>query len=192
MQLTSDSPFQLEVHALRPYLLKFAKLQLRDPHLAEDVVSETVLAAILKPQAFKGRSQLKTFLIGILKFKILDLFRTRRYLVEQIDPIDQFDALEDLLFQDDGHFVTPPQQWSDPVGQLQTRQFFEILELCLTHLPVQMARVFMMREWLELPSAQICSELALSAGNLNVSLHRARMRLRECLNQRWFSANGVR
>lgn len=191
MEVTSSSPFQLEVHALRPYLLKFARLQLRDPHLAEDVVSDTVVAALSKPSAFEGRSQLKTYLVGILKFKILDQFRSQRHLVQVTDTDEQTDAFEDLLFREDGHFVSPPEHWSDPVGQLQSRQFFEVLELCLSDLPKQMARVFMMREWLELSSEQICSELALSASNLHVSLHRARLRLRECLDQRWFSTKGA-
>jgi RNA polymerase sigma-70 factor (ECF subfamily) len=188
MQLASDTTYQLEVHALRPYLLKFANLQLRDPHLAEDVVSETVVAALMKPDAFQGRSQLKTYLVGILKFKILNQFRTQRHLVEQTDPEDHADWVEDLMFKEDGHFVKPPEHWSDPFGQLQTRQFFEVLELCLSQMPRQMARIFMMREWLELSTDQISTELALSTSNLHVSLHRARLRLRECLEQRWFSA----
>lgn len=185
------SPFQIEVHLLRPYLLKFAKLQLRDPYMAEDAVSETIVAALSKPQAFEGRSQLKTYLVGILKFKILDHFRARQHLVQASDAEQDDDPqaeLEALMFREDGHFVTPPNHWSDPVGQLQSRQFFEVLEMCLAQLPEQLARVFMMREWLELPTERICDDLGLSSSHLYVNLHRARLRLRACLDVRWFSA----
>jgi RNA polymerase sigma-70 factor (TIGR02943 family) len=188
---THDGQFQQDIGQLRPYLLKFAQLQLRDTHLAEDVVSETIVAALSKPQAFAGRSQLKTYLVGILKFKIVDQFRSNKGLVS-LTPDDDGDGseeLEALLFKQDGHYETPPNAWGNPEGQLQTRQFFEVLEVCLANLPTQMARVFMMREWLELPSADICKETQLSTTNLHVSLHRARLRLRECLEIKWFSLN---
>jgi RNA polymerase sigma-70 factor (TIGR02943 family) len=183
--------FQLEVSQLRSYLLKFAQLQLRDTHLAEDVVSETIVAALSKPQAFAGLSQLKTYLVGILKFKIIDQFRNNKGLIS-LTPDDDGDGsaeLEALLFGRDGHFETPPGTWGDPEGLLQTRQFFEVLEMCLAHLPPQMAKVFMMREWLEMSSTDICKETQLSTTNLHVSLHRARLRLRECLELKWFSLN---
>lgn len=190
MNANSETAFQLQVSALRPYLLKFARVQMRDPHLAEDVVSETIVAALSKPKSFEGRSQLKTYLVGILKFKIIDQFRTRQHLTQAYDDESQ-DDIQDLVFREDGHFISPPSHWSDPVGQLQSRQFFEVLEICLSHLPAPLARVFMMREWLELPSEQICTELGWSTSNLHVSLYRARMRLRECLEQRWFSPSGA-
>jgi DNA-directed RNA polymerase specialized sigma24 family protein len=62
----------------RSYLLRFARLQLRNDAWAEDAVSETLLAALTKPQAFAQRSQLKTWLVGILKHKVIDLLRERR------------------------------------------------------------------------------------------------------------------
>jgi RNA polymerase sigma-70 factor (ECF subfamily) len=62
-----------------------------------------------------------------------------------------------------------------------------VLQLCLEHLPPAQGRVFMMREWLELDSNEICKELAISQTNLWVLVHRARLRLRECLQMRWFS-----
>jgi uncharacterized radical SAM superfamily Fe-S cluster-containing enzyme len=65
-------------------------------------------------------------------------------------------------------------------------QFFEILEACANQLPVSQGRLFLMREWLELSSEEICKELNLSTTNLYVQLHRARLRLRECLELKWF------
>ena len=60
----------------------------------------------------------------------------------------------------------------------------------MDHLPATQGRVFMMREWLELSTDEICQELQVTPTNLWVLLHRARMRLRECLQQRWFSSHG--
>jgi RNA polymerase sigma-70 factor (TIGR02943 family) len=172
----------------RTYLLRYAKLQLRNDTWAEDVVSEVFIAALEKPQAFEGRSQLKTWLIGILKFKILDKFRenTREVPLSQSDDESASDALEDLLFKADGHFAAPVNDWGDPTAQLNQREFFVILEACMEKLPAQLGRLFLMREWLELSSDEICKELKLTSTNFYVQLHRARLRLRECLDINWY------
>ena len=61
-----------------------------------------------------------------------------------------------------------------------------VMELCLERLPPNTARAFMMREVMELETAEICKELAITANNLWVILYRARMALRLCLEQNWF------
>lgn len=150
-------------------------------------MSETLLAALAKPQSFGRRAQLRTWLVGILKHKVVDALRARRR--EACLPDDDGDGskeLDALMFKADGHFVTPPTDWGDPERALASRQFFDVLELCAGKLPPAMARVFMMREWLELSSDEICKELALTPTNLYVQLHRARLRLRECLELHWF------
>ena len=169
------------------YLLRYARLQLRNDAWAEDAVSETMLAALSKPQSFSNRSQLKTWLVGILKHKIIDVLRQhRREVCLQQDEDDGGDEPDALIFKADGHFAVRPADWGDPEQELNSRQFFEVLEACADRLPAAMARVFMMREWLELPTEEICKELGLTATNLYVQLHRARLRLRECLELNWF------
>lgn len=171
----------------RGYLLRFARLQLRNDAWAEDAVSETLLAALAKPQSFGNRSQLKTWLVGILKHKVIDVLRERRReVVLQADDGRNDAAMEALLFQPDGHFAQQPADWGNPEQELSSREFFRVLEACTDKLPPAMGRVFLMREWLELSSDEICKELGLSATNLYVQLHRARMRLRECLELNWF------
>ena len=178
-----------ELAAHRSYLLRYARLQLRNDAWAEDAVSETLLAALSRPQAFEQRSQLKTWLVGILKHKVIDILRSRRREVAlDGDGEDAGADLDGLVFKADGHFAQQPADWGDPEQALASRQFFEVLEACTEKLPPAMARVFMMREWLELPSEEICKELALTPTNLYVQLHRARLRLRECLQLNWFSA----
>lgn len=171
----------------RSYLLRFARLQLRNDAWAEDAVSETLLAALSKPQSFASRSQLKTWLVGILKHKVIDTLRQRRREVA-LDPHDGdgSEELEALAFKADGHYAAQPADWGDPEQALDARQFFQVLEACTEKLPAAMGRVFLMREWLELSSEEICKELGLTSTNLYVQLHRARLRLRECLELNWF------
>lgn len=181
--------FEQQVADLRDYLLKFARLQLRNEAWAEDAVSDTVLAAIAKPQAFDNRSQLKTWLVGILKHKIIDALRHHSREATSLDssPDAQTDPLDLMAFSADGHFSELPAEWGNPEQDTSQRQFFEILEACANLLPAVQGRLFLMREWLELSSDEICKELQLTPTNLYVQLHRARLRLRECLEQRWFA-----
>ncbi len=172
----------------RTDLLRYAKLQLRNDAWAEDVVSEVFIVALEKPEAFEGRSQIKTWLIGILKFKILDKFRqnTREVALPESDETSDSDMLEGLIFKADGHFATPPTDWGSPEAGLNQKEFFVIMEACMEKLPVQLGRLFLMREWLELSSEEICKELKLTSTNFYVQLHRARLKLRECLDLNWF------
>lgn len=184
-------PFEQQLVEHRDYLLKFARLQLRNEAWAEDAVSETIVAALSKPQSFGNRSQLKTWLIGILKHKVIDLFRHNARTVAldaDQDMANGNDELDALVFSANGHFAQPPADWGNPEQDLQSRQFFAVIEACTEQMPAAMGRVFLMREWLELSSEEICKELGLSATNLYVTLHRARLRLRECLELNWFAA----
>lgn len=177
-----------ELADLHQPLLRFAKLQLRNDGMAEDVVSETLLAILEKPGSFEGRSSLRTYATGILKFKIIDVLRTRGREVH-IEPLDEqsMDEALDALFAKDGHWQDPPPAWQQPDRSLEQRQFFETLQDCVDRLPARTGRVFMMREWLEKDVDEICSELGITANNCGVMLYRARMALRECLDQNWFT-----
>ena len=124
--------FEQQVAELRDYLLKFARLQLRNPAWAEDAVSETVLAALAKPQAFGNRSQLKTWLVGILKHKVVDALRHHSREISGLQADDDADTdtdpLEIMAFKADGHYMEAPADWGNPEEQMRSRQFFEVLE----------------------------------------------------------------
>lgn len=190
---TIDAPnramsFEQQLVACRGDLLRFARLQLRNDAWAEDVVSETFLAALSKPQAFAQRSQLKTWLIGILKHKVIDALRLHgREVSASSSDDDDTDPLEYLGFKADGHFSQAPADWGNPEQDLSSRQFLAVMDACVRQLPASQGRLFLMREWLELSSEEICKELDLTPTNLYVQLHRARLRLRECLELNWFA-----
>jgi RNA polymerase sigma-70 factor (TIGR02943 family) len=182
--------FQIQVASHRPYLMRFARLQLRNDAWAEDAVSETLLAALSKPQAFAGQSQLKTWLVGILKHKVVDLLRSNLREVNFSDmggsDDDNADPLDAIGFKADGHFSEQPAQWGNPDQSLSQKQFFTVLDACLELLPAVQGRLFLMREWLELDADEVCKTLNITSTNLYVQLHRARLRLRACLELNWY------
>jgi RNA polymerase sigma-70 factor (ECF subfamily) len=178
----------LEAH--RRAMFRFALVQLRNEPLAEDCVQEALAAAIQSADRFAGGSSVRTWLIGILKHKILDHFRKagREALFSSSDDetsLDDFDA----LFKPDGHFVDPPAQWANPEQALSQAEFFEVLERCLQALPPVTARVFTLREVMGVSTEEICAEFGITSGNCWVLIYRARMSLRECLEKRWFESS---
>jgi len=184
--LTAPSDQDIQQH--RSYLLRYAVLQLRNPEQAEDVVQETLLAALEGRARFAGGSSLKTWLTGILKHKILDAIR-RKSREQPLAPAgdDDHDAV-DALFKQDGHWQQMPATWGDPEQALDNRKFWEIFELCSRLLPERTARVYMLREVMEMTTEEICQEFGITPTNLWVILHRARLVLRECLEIKWFGA----
>jgi RNA polymerase sigma-70 factor (TIGR02943 family) len=152
-------------------------------------MSDATAIPFEQPQAFEQRSQLKTWLVGILKHKVIDALRhhSREVCVSTGSDDEQADPLEDMAFRADGHHAEAPAEWGNPEQDLNRRQFFAVLEACTDKLPAVQGRLFLMREWLELSSEEICKELSLTPTNLYVQLHRARLRLRECLELHWFA-----
>jgi len=178
-------PEELQRH--RSYLLRYAMLQLRDPHLAEDAVQETLVAAIEGRSKFSAQSSLRTWLVGILKHKILDMLRKRAREPEL--PFsggeDDNDFLDHLVSQN-GHWKAAPQTWADPEKTMENAHFWKTFEQCNLRMPINTARAFMMREFMDMSTEEICQELSISTTNCWVLLHRARLALRECLDLNWF------
>lgn len=184
-----DASFLTEV---RGDMLRFAHLQLRDDHLAEDVVQEALMAALDGEKRFAGRSAAKTWIFAILRNKIVDTLRQKyrsvnfsALLPEEAEMDQAFEA----LFKPNEHWLPDdrPADWGDPEAALHQEQFWAVFEACLEHLPASTARVFMMREFLEFDTAEVCRELGISTSNCHVILHRARNGLRRCLEGKWFA-----
>ncbi|HET6491667.1 MAG TPA: sigma-70 family RNA polymerase sigma factor [Burkholderiales bacterium] len=186
----ASAPDQVTPEQFRSYLLRYALLQLRDQTAAEDVVQETLLAAIEGSGRFTGKSSVKTWLTGILKHKIID--HLRRHGREQPLLGDGADSerseaeAADALFASDGHWREAPANWGDPDRAFENRRFWEVFETCAKLMPARTARVFTMREVLGLPTEEICKELGITTTNCWVMLHRARLSLRACLELKWF------
>jgi RNA polymerase sigma-70 factor, ECF subfamily len=184
-----------EIESHRPYLMRYALSQLRDGQLAEEAVQEALVAALESIGTFGGKSSLRTWLTSILRFKVIDL--QRRIAVER----QHFDATDfaagseeggwlDELFDETGHWRTPPQAWNDPEASLEQRRFWETFEKCLDGLPPAAGRVFFKREILGEDTEAICKAERVTASNCWVILHRARLALRACLERNWFAKEG--
>ncbi|WP_027856775.1 RNA polymerase factor sigma-70 [Marinobacterium jannaschii] len=177
---------------LRSQMLKFALLQLGDQHEAEDAVQEALAGALKNADAFARRAALKTWVFAILKHKIADSLRQKQKFAN-VSPLlrdDQDEAAEDALrFDDKGrwHRSERPNRWQQPEQTVEDSHFWRTFDACLNGLPEKQARLFMMREFIELSSNEICHNEAISQSNLHVILYRARLRLRDCLDSRWFN-----
>ncbi|RDE86496.1 sigma-70 family RNA polymerase sigma factor [Aggregatibacter kilianii] len=190
MQFSFKNISSQQIQTIRQQMLKFAVLQLRDEDLAEDVVQEALTKAYQHADSFKGAAALKTWFFAILKNQIIDLinYRRRTLTVSEVYDGDE-DEDPNVFFDQTGHWDRNnflPTTWQEPSEQLYKKEFWIIFEACLEHLPAQQARVFMMREYFEMKSEQICQECDLSTSNLHVLLYRARLQLQACLTRNWF------
>lgn len=190
----TDSLIELQDDAflqdLRKQMLRFTVAQLSDSHLADDVVQEALMGALKGTQSFRGQAAIKTWVFAILKNKIADALRQKHRHEQARVLLQEDEELEDFsdAFKPNGHWQPEarPASWGNPQDSLDQAQFWTVFEYCLDHLPNQQGRAFMMREFVKLSTQEICQELGITLTNLNVLLHRARMRLRECLNMKWF------
>ncbi len=186
-----------ELSALRGKMLKFASMQLGDPQLAEDAVQEALAGAFKNSAVYSGKASVKTWVFAILRNKIIDILRQRsRQRLVSIHPMtDEAEEDVELFEYFDGRGMwedyDQPAAWGNPTEALQDKQFWKVFDLCLEGLPGQQARVFMMREYVGLDAHEVCTEVGITSNNLNVMLHRARMRLRKCLENRWFAHGGA-
>lgn len=162
-------------------LYRYALLQCRDQALAEELVQETLLAGIEAYERFKQSSQVQSWLIGILKHKLLDYFRRQRKLTELPEGEDELQA----FFDSSGHWQQPITAMMRPDGDLQQRQFSAVLEACLEKLPWKMRQVFIASEVLAEDSEKICQDLSISTTNLWKLRQRSMLHLRACIQKHW-------
>ena len=175
------------------YLYKYAHFRLRDASAAEDAVQETFLAAIKAYSKFEGRGSERTWLVGILKHKITDHFRKsiREAPIGETESEDGPEHAEFFTRTDgwDRHWNNDyaPTEWhSTPEQLVEQTDFWKVFNDCLSPLPARTASVFTLREVDGLTSEEVCELLQISANNLWVILHRARLHLRNCLERNWF------
>ena len=174
------------------YLYRYALVRVRDASVAEDLLQETLLAAVGGQQAHAGRSSERTWLVGIMKHKVIDHFRriarNARFQLsaEHEDEIDCFEQSGPWR----GHWreERAPNSWTLDAGQcFESGEFWETLDRCLSQLPEQMSIAFTLREIDGLTSTEICEILNITPNNLWVLLHRSRSKLRHLLEANWFS-----
>ncbi|MEK9712852.1 MAG: sigma-70 family RNA polymerase sigma factor [Thalassolituus sp.] len=182
---------------LRRQMVAFATLQLSDAHLAEDAVQEALAGALKNAESFARQASLRTWVFAILKHKIADILRGQYRSPSQSSASgckdcgsDDDEFSTDNFFDQRGHWQAgaTPRKWGSTDQLVDDEQFWRVFDTCLEALPGEQGRVFMMREHIGLDAHEICNALELTSANLHVLLHRARLRLRDCLSEHWFAA----
>jgi RNA polymerase sigma-70 factor (ECF subfamily) len=174
------------------YLFKYASFRLRDSAAAEDVVQETFLAALKAYEKFEGRGSERTWLVGILKHKIIDHVRRATREVPIGEGPDDGPEHAEFFTRTNGwnnHWNNnfAPTDWhASPVQLVEQGEFLKVFNNCLSPLPQRTANAFTLREVDGLSSEEICEMLGITVSNLWVMLHRARLHLRNCLEKNWF------
>jgi RNA polymerase sigma-70 factor (ECF subfamily) len=172
----------LETHG--DALYAYAIQRVRRPEIAEDLVQETLLAGLAAENRFDGRSAERTWLIGILRHKIVDHLR-RAFRQRPISELEADPAIN--LFDEGGAWKVAVPEWQGtPGAQLERAEFRAVLASCLEKLPPRLAELFWLREAEEMDTETLCQELGVSPTNIWTMLHRARARLRQCLTVNWF------
>ena len=176
-------------------LFGYAFRYVGDRSTAEDLVQETLLAALKGRAAFIGASSERTWLIGILKNKVVDYYRKagRQTQLNQPEQFADFNYTDDyiLIGPDTGswHPQRRPAAWSvDPNDPVEQQQFWDHLQRCLEGLDKRLAQVYALRDIQEIEYQEVGNVLAVTPTNLRVMLHRARKLLRRCLESHWIGA----
>jgi len=184
MPAATDPNQWVDTHA--DSLFRYALTRLRRREDAEDAVQETLLAALQAQRTFRGDSTERTWLMGILRHKIVDRIRlaARDTTVEALPAgeMDEWCGKTD-------RWLHAPKSWSgDPSKLSEDAEFWQQVRKCFGALPERQAQIFALRTFDELEAEDICKQTGISATNLWVLLHRARARLRACLEESWFTA----
>jgi RNA polymerase sigma factor (sigma-70 family) len=176
-----DSEAQRKVvEAYLPQILRASRAAGLDGATAVDVAQSTFLTFFEKAATFEGRSQVRTWLFGILYRKIQETRRKGR----RETPTDEIEAIVDRRFDERGNWANPPQEIEKTLESAEVR---EAIDGCLEGVPSQQRMAFVLREVEGLVTEEICKILSVTRTNLGVLIFRARNRLRECLEARGMS-----
>ena len=172
------------------YLFRYAQSRLRDREAAEEVVQETFVAGLRNVRQYRGTGSERGWLLAILKRKIVDVYRKRRREAAVGGGEDEDDWCESL-FDEKGSWRNDPRIFGrDPGEALEQQEFLGVLRDCLQGLPDRQADAFTLREMDGRTTEEICKDLEVTSSNLWVLLHRARLRLAQCIKARWQDEGG--
>ncbi len=166
-------------------LYRYAMMCVGDRTAAEDLIQETLLAALKSRSTFQGRSEIRTWLVGILRHKIVDSLRNKERGGMQ-EGSGEADEVIDRFFTAGGVWARLPGNWTlNPAELAERREFWDVLRGCLEALPERVREAFALRMMSDVESQEVCKLMSITPTNLWVLLHRARGRLRACLEINW-------
>jgi RNA polymerase sigma-70 factor (ECF subfamily) len=168
------------------YLFNYTITRVNDQHVAEELVQETFISAFKSYDSFQQKSKASTWLIAILKNKIIDHYRKklREYKKESLDQINESGD----FFTDKGKWKKDqrPHEWNvDSVQQIEKEEFYMTLHYCLQRLNEIQRIAFVMKHLEDVDTTEICKELDITTSNYWVIIHRAKLQLRKCMETNW-------
>ncbi len=186
LSTVGDASTWLDEHG--DVLYRYARSRVGHRELAEDLVQDALLAALQSRDRFQGRATVRTWLLSILRHKIVDHCRRAANSIStaEANPIVRPDPVRARYFSAKGLWKKALASWKAPDQALEDREFWNVLDGCLNRLPQALSSVFVLRELEDMDTAELRRILDLSEVNLRVRLHRARLLLRECLEKHWF------
>lgn len=174
------------------FLYRYAQQHVRASQVAEDLVQDTFVGALSAVDRYTGGASERTWLVGILRHKIMDHYRSlarRPQAISSDNPID----LGEAFFDRRGHWKQLPARWAcDPKSLFEQGEFWTAFHECVSKLPDRLADAYCLRELSRLESKEVCEVLGIAPTNLWTQLHRARLMLRQCLEENWFRQPGKR
>lgn len=173
------------VDAYADYLFNYAIARINDAEVAKDLVQETFLAGLKSAKNYKGDAAERTWLIAILKRKVIDYYRKSNSKKGKAEVRVNYSAHSDA----EGDWLE--EQVSDPFSNyehsdIENEELGMAIQSCIGKLPKKQAQVFTMKTIQGISTEDICNELNINPSNLWVMIHRARTALMGCLNQSWF------
>jgi len=184
--MTQDSP-DTWLNNYGDLLYRYALLRVRSETTAEDLVQETMLSGLQSWSSFSGNSTVSTWLVGILKHKIIDYFRKHRYDLNQPQANETAEDILAYQFDSQGSWQVDLIEWDTPDSQINKQQFSSAFNHCISRLPQRMADLLFLRSIENVPMKECCELLGFESDNqLWVTLSRTRVKLRQCLATHWF------
>lgn len=167
------------------YLFHYTISRVNDREMAQDLVSETFLAGLKSMSNFKGEASERTWLISILKRKIIDYYRKINSNKGKAEVRMTYNNESEV----EGDWLE--ERVADPFDQtaedkLENSELGDAIHECLGKLPQKQANVFKMKTILGYDTETICNDLNITASNLWVIIHRARTALADCMEKNWF------
>ena len=174
----------VELHA--DYLFNYAISRINDHNTAKDMVQETFFAGLKAQENFQGKASERTWLISILKRKIIDHYRKINSAKGKAEVRMNFYTDGDR----EGEWIEErvPEAWTSNIEkQIENDELSEVLEYCIGNLPEKYSIVFRLKTIRKFDTEEICKELDITSSNLWVIIHRARTQLRRCMEDNWFN-----